>query len=239
MIPITQLLYKIDQRLNKLSSTAHQSIPDTDKILALNEAQIKLIKKKVDTNNNYGIHFDGFRKRYQDLQHLVMPHEELPATVTTSLLGSYSIELADLQETFMFPVDIFTVCSKGTCSERTVWVEALAKHSDVTTLLVNEFYKPSFEYQLTFAVIGSDKLVVYTDDTFVIKTIHTSYIRYPHNMDVAGYTRFDGTDSEDVDCELPAYLEDELLDITVQDLALNTENQAAAQASQIRISTNE
>ena len=41
MIKVDSLLYKIDQRLNKLSSNAHQRIQLEDKILALNESQIK------------------------------------------------------------------------------------------------------------------------------------------------------------------------------------------------------
>ena len=48
MIPVDSLLYKIDQKLNKLSTNEHQQIPLEDKILSLNEAQIKLIKQKVD-----------------------------------------------------------------------------------------------------------------------------------------------------------------------------------------------
>lgn len=239
MIPIDRLLYKIDQRLNKLSNTVHQSIPDTDKILSINENQIKLIKKKVDTNNNYGVGFDGFRKRYQDLQHFVVPHEEATATKTTSLIGSYSIPLSSLSKPFLFPIDIFTTCTKDTCIDRVVWVETIAKHSDVSTLLANNFYKPSFEYQLTFATISEDEILVFTDDSFVVNTIQTSYLRYPENVDVAGYIHFDGTASTNIDCEFPEFLEDELLDLVVQDLALSTENQAAVQASDIRSKNNE
>lgn len=47
MIPVDSLLYKIDQKLNKLSTNEHQQIQLEDKILALNEAQIKLIKQKL------------------------------------------------------------------------------------------------------------------------------------------------------------------------------------------------
>ena len=47
MILVDSLLYKIDQKLNKLSSNVHQQIPLEDKILALNEAQLKLIKQKL------------------------------------------------------------------------------------------------------------------------------------------------------------------------------------------------
>jgi hypothetical protein len=49
----------------------------------------------------------------------------------------------------------------------------------------------------------------------------------------------DGLPSIDTDCELETYLEDELLDLTVQNLAMYTENSAAVQSAQFRIQTNE
>jgi hypothetical protein len=49
----------------------------------------------------------------------------------------------------------------------------------------------------------------------------------------------DGEDSFDQDCELELYLEDELLDLTVETLAMYTENQSAVQNAQVRIQTNE
>jgi hypothetical protein len=66
-----------------------------------------------------------------------------------------------------------------------------------------------------------------------------SYMRYPVYIDKTGYVRFDGTDSVDSDCELELYLEDELVDLTVQNLAMYTENAAAVQSAQFRIQTNE
>jgi hypothetical protein len=81
MIPVDSLLYKIDQRLNKLSTNEHQQIQLEDKILALNEAQIKLIKQKIDnisTVSQMGL--DSFKKRYEDLQSLIISYNdgELP-----------------------------------------------------------------------------------------------------------------------------------------------------------------
>jgi hypothetical protein len=64
-------------------------------------------------------------------------------------------------------------------------------------------------------------------------------MRYPKYIDKEGYIKFDGTDSVDQDCELETYLEDELLDLTVQNLAMYTENQSAVQNATYRILTNE
>ena len=82
MIPVDSLLYKIDQRLNKLSTNEHQQIQLEDKILALNEAQIKLIKQKLDGQSTVSWSWlDAFKKRYEDLQRLVVAYNdgELPS----------------------------------------------------------------------------------------------------------------------------------------------------------------
>ena len=64
-------------------------------------------------------------------------------------------------------------------------------------------------------------------------------MRYPNYINKAGYIMLDGNPSIDTDCELETYLEDELLDLTVQNLAMYTENSAAVQSAQFRIQTNE
>jgi hypothetical protein len=66
-----------------------------------------------------------------------------------------------------------------------------------------------------------------------------SYMRYPLYINKTGYIMLDGEPSFDQDCELELYLEDELLDLTVQNLAMYTENQSAVQSAQFRIQTNE
>src|SRR5262245_15284629 len=80
MILVDSLLYKIDKKLNKLSSNEHQQIQLEDKILALNEAQIKLIKQKVTGNSvsASAMGLDSFRKRYEDLQNLIEDYDKSP-----------------------------------------------------------------------------------------------------------------------------------------------------------------
>ena len=243
MIPVDSLLYKIDQRLNKLSTNDHQQIQLEDKILALNEAQIKLIKQKVDGFSTVsGLGLDSFKKRYEDLQSLVVSYNNgvLPLTQADRLLNRWSANINALNPKYMFYVDSYVLADKGKCKDRQIWINRdLSKHGDTSILLNNVHYKPSFEYQETFNWISSDSISVFTDGTFTPSNIYISYMRYPVYIDKEGYIKFDGTPSTDVDCELETYLEDELLDLTVQNLAMYTENQMAVQSSQIRIQTNE
>jgi hypothetical protein len=243
MIPVDSLLYKIDQKLNKLSTNEHQQINLEDKILALNEAQIKLIKQKVDGFSVVsGLGLDSFKKRYEDLQSLVIAYNDgkLPLTLKNAELNQWKANIHLLNPKYMFYIDSYVLADKGRCKNRKIWINRdLTKHGDLQYCLNNDHYKPSFEYQETFNFLSSDEISIFTDGTFTPKDIYISYMRYPKYIDKEGYIKFDGTPSVNQDCELETYLEDELLDLTVQNLAMYTENQAAVQSAQFRIQTNE
>lgn len=243
MIPVDSLLYKIDQKLNKLSSNNHQQIQLEDKILALNEAQIKLIKQKVDGFSVVsGLGMDSFKKRYEDLQRLVINYGngKLDLSVKNADINQWSAKIDQLEPKYMFYVDSYILADKGPCKNRQIWINKdLAKHGDLQFLVNNDHYKPSFEYQETFNFISSDEISIFTDGTFTPSAIYISYMRYPIYIDKTGYIKFDGQPSTDVNCELEMYLEDELVDLTVQNLAMYTENASAVQSAQFRIQTNE
>jgi len=244
MIPVDSLLYKIDQKLNKLSTNEHQQINLEDKILALNEAQIKLIKQKMDGAPAVadGLGLDAFKKRYEDLQKLVEGYEDhpLPLKLTNPELNKWTSSLQDIDPPYMFYVDSYILADKGRCKNRKIWINRdLAGHGDLQFILNNDHYKPSFEYQETFNFIASDELCVFTDGTFTPTALFLSYVRYPKYINKTGYIQLDGKPSTDQDCELKSYLEDELVDLTVQNLAMYTENAAAVQSAQFRIQTNE
>jgi len=243
MIPVDSLLYKIDQKLNKLSTNEHQQIVLEDKILALNEAQIKLIKQKVDGISTVsGLGLDAFKKRYEDLQSLVESynHQPLNLKLKNEEVHQYAAQLHTLAPKYMFYLDSYILADKGRCKDRVIWVNRdLAKHGDLQFILNNDHYKPSFEYQETFNFLSSDEISVFTDGTFTPTKIYIMYMRYPQYINKEGYIMLDGEPSFNQDCELETYLEDELLDLTVQNLAMYTENQSAVQSSIYRIQTNE
>jgi len=243
MIPVDSLLYKIDQKLNKLSTNEHQQINLEDKILALNEAQIKLIKQKVDGFSTVsGLGMDAFKKRYEDLQSLVVTYNNQPLdlSIKNPELNQWAAGFHQLTPKYMFYIDSYVLADKGRCKDRKIWINRdLAKHSDLQYILNNDHYKPSFEYQETFNFLSSDEISIFTDGTFTPSKIYISYMRYPQYINKEGYIMLDGAPSFDQDCELELYLEDELLDLTVQNLAMYTENQSAVQNAAYRIQTNE
>lgn len=242
MIKVESLLYKLDMRLNKVAVLEHQVIPLENKILSLNEAQLKLVKVKMDPNNPLNIGFDANKKRYEDLENLVEDMGDHPLTLglTDSRLNEWSANLEGLIPRYMFYVDAYILADKGECKNKVLYVnKGLAKHADILTLLANSSWRPSFEYEETFSTISSFNVSVYTDGTFTPSKIYLSYVRYPQVIDYPGYIHFDGTESVKSDCELHDYLEDELLNFATDELAMDTENIPAVQMTQERKKTSE
>lgn len=237
MIPVDQLLYDIEFKLNKIATNDHQSIPLEDKIIALNEAQVQLIKQKINPNNVYKLGFDSFKKRYDDLQSLIS-EQEIALVNDNTKTNRFSGDISQMNPTYMFYVDGFILANKGSCNNIPLHL-ILTKHADLFTLLNNTNTSPSFEYQETLLTISDNKFEVYSDSTFIPTSINIKYIRYPKKIDATGYIHFDGTDSIDQNCELPEYLKDELVDLAVKELAMSTENHNAVQYSQDRILNNE
>jgi len=211
--------------------------------LSLNEAQIKLVKQKVDgfsTNSKLGL--DAFKKRYEDLQILIEEYEDhkLKLTEVNKDLNKWSTLIDTITPKYMFYIDSYVLANKGKCENRIIWVNRdLVKHADIQILLTNTNYKPSFEYQETFNTISSDRIEIFTDGTFIPTYLYLSYLRYPKYINKEGYIDFEGKASVNENSELPDYLEDELVDLTVQALAKYTANQEAVANMQHSIQTNE
>lgn len=242
MIPVESLLYRLDLRLNTLATNDHQQIPLENKLIALNAAMIKLIKQKMDENNVLHLGFDAFKKRYEDLQELIEPFHKhiLVPKLVDGQLDKWSVDISSITPKYMFYVDSYAIAHKGVCKGHVIYVNKdLTKHSDITTILANNSINPSFEYQETFCTISSSNYEIYGDGSFQFDSIYLSYLRYPLLIDYPGYFHFNGDASVKQDCEMASYLEDEIADIAVQDLAMSTGNMLAAQSSQARKSENE
>ncbi|SEW21478.1 hypothetical protein SAMN05428988_3215 [Chitinophaga sp. YR573] len=234
MIAVQQLLYDIDLKLNKVATSSHQFISLEDKLIAINDAQYLLIKQKVAGSvNTAGL--DGNKRRYDDLENLIVPHTMLPVFEDNSdgLPGYYS-DLSGLSLPYMFFIDAFFICKKGTCKDRVVHGFRI-KHADLQQVLKNSNICPSFEYQEMPFTVTSGRLYGFTDGTYTVDHTYLSYIRYPSRVDMEGYIDFNGAPSVTTDCELKQYLKDELVDIATGQLAMNTENTPAAGYAQARI----
>jgi hypothetical protein len=242
MIPVLDLLFSFDTKANRLSNLRGQFIPNETKVDLLNKAQTKLILRKVDVNNVYQLGLDSFAKRYEDLQNLQIKYEKLSLTAAPGdLLHSYTVPFSAMKYDMVIPITAYVLASKGNCKDRILDVIDIMKHADIRMLLKSPHYQPSFKYQETLGEISEDTISIYSDpeNSFTVTDLYISYLRYPKDIDVAGYIHLNGTPSVNQDCELESYLEDELLDIAIAEYADATSNQELSQYSRVRAKENE
>lgn len=242
MISVDELLFDIDLKLNKNSNLEHQSIPDETKIDVLNTKQDELLIKKIGLNNNYQLGLDSFRKRYEDLQVLIVPYSKLVATkVADDILNSYESDISLLPTKLFLPIDSYVLATRNECKNRRLKVIEIVKHGDLQLKLESPHYSPSFEYQETLSTISNNLFYTYSDldNSFEINEIYLTYLRYPRRIDIAGYIHLDGSPSITQDCELDSYLKDELVNLVVEELAKSTGNQELVQNTLRGISKNE
>jgi hypothetical protein len=81
-------------------------------------------------------------------------------------------------------------------------------------------------------------LYVYTDGEFTIEDVYLTYLRYPQNVDILGYTKLDGTSSMNVNCELPEYAKGDIVDLAVKFAAQSNDNQIQAVFAEDRLVKN-
>lgn len=239
MIDVKELLYDIDLKLNKIGSNEHQNIELENKIIALRDAEINIIKTKFSENNVYKAGLDSFQKRYNDLEILIEKDKFLPLVNDNNPLKSWSASLDLLKPEYMLgiPGSEYILADKGSCKNNPLVVN-LVRH-DIHATLKNSNTSPSFEYQEVPGVISGHRFQIFTDGTFTPRKFYLWYVRYPRKVDFEGYTHFNGSPSTTINSELPYYLKEEITDIAVRNLAIATENQSAVQGSQIKIQTNE
>ena len=240
MINTSELLYDIDLKLNKVATNSHQGIPLEDKLIALNDAQINLLKTKFSENNVFKLGLDAFQKRYNDLEVFVEKDKNLLFKEDKSPLKSFSADLGLLKPEYMLGVvgSEYILADKPPCLRHPVVVKEI-QHGNIHRTLANTNTSPSFEYQEVPGVISNHTWQIFTDGTFTPTKFYLWYIRYPAKVDFPGYSHLDGSLSKLVNSELPYYLKEEVTDITVRSLSIMTENQFAFQGAQQKISTNE
>ena len=168
-------------------------------IQMFNSEQIRLVRSFLDLRND---------NRIKHIQRLMVYSRELERKSSFDKPKSVSFSFPDDYLEFVNVDGIFT---KGEC-EVTDFAMWETKNEDIQELIADEFNKPNFEYRETFYTIGEDSVRVYVSD-FDVKSLNMTYYRYPKNVDIEGYIKYDGTQSTSIDPELDDRLVEQILNM--------------------------
>lgn len=192
-------------------------------IQMFNSEQIRLVRSFLDLRND---------NRIKHIQRLMVYSRELERKSSFDKPKSVSFSFP---EDYLEFVNVDGIFTKGEC-EATDFAMWETKNEDIQELIADEFNKPTFEYRETFYTIGEDSVRVYVSD-FDVKSLNMTYYRYPKNVDIEGYVKYDGTQSTSIDPELDDRLVEQILNMIEKQFGLNESeyNRYALDADNVRM----
>lgn len=229
---IQETILKIKQRLNKLDTNDYDNVPLWDIIEAINKATLSLISRKYGYNNATKTGFESTRKRVDDLQILV---NDEPYDL--SILKKSNYYTANIPDNYLHFVRIDVEATKGKCIKniRSYQVE----ESNIHTYMANYHMKPSFLWGETLVTIANDKIKIYTDDEFDIKSAKLVYMRLPIKVDIEGYTHLNGQNSTNIHPEFNDDVMEEIIDEATRILKGDIQDGLGLQISQQNLNMGE
>jgi hypothetical protein len=161
-------------------------------------------------------------KRNEDdiklLQQILVINEPLKIDKTSETITSFK-----LPEDYFDFKNFRVFARKDNCvvKDFTLWE---IKGENVHELLEDAHNKPSFFARESFYQLASGAVSVYKDTDYTYTKGFLDYYRYPREVDIEGYIKFDGTESTSIDPEWDAKVVDKILDIAAKEFNMNNES---------------
>lgn len=199
-------------QINKNDTNEGINIPISHFVLIFNTESLKYVTEELKENaDNNKI---NYLKPVFIVDKELVKDQEFSNSVTFKLPSE-----------FLKHAGSYSIVSSKDCNEGVVYNFEKNPLNYIVNLADN-FNNPSLEYRETFFLLTKDKYQVYFDD-FEIKKVFMSYYKEPGKIDIAGYTKIDGTPSVDKDTDL----DDSLIESVISRMSLEVIRQYQDQNS--------
>lgn len=183
----TQAALKIQNGLNKLSSSDYPNVELWKMEEAVNSAVLLICRRKLSTK-------EATTSLVDDLQTLLKSEK----------LSGDNKEVYFLSK--KLPSDYFAyskntpICKKGYCKNVRL-VSDLVEDANVDELLSDYNSSPSFDFEQTFHTINGNKIKQYHNDDFEVKELELSYYRRPQYITFPNTPQVNGGIGKDMTWE--------------------------------------
>ena len=132
------------------------------------------------------------------------------------------------KEDFKLPLNYFDLASlraKASKNQCNHWIHLEEVRSEnLDEKLQNEFTRPSFEWEEALYTVNSDKLSIYTDETFKISEVLLNYYRYPSQIRLIDEEDPESGFTKDSLIEWDLKTIDDIVSLMVANLDINENN---------------
>ena len=209
-------------KLNRGDSNSNINVPKGKFVLIYNEQAKRWLKQVLKKSlGSYEL---------EELNYLLV--NNFPLEYYSREKDHYNFNLPD---NFFDFSSSFSVARRGKCKNRILdnWPVV---DKNIRVLLRDSNYNPSFDFEETLCSAVDNRLKIYYND-FRIDEAYLTYYREPVNIDIKGYIRIDGTQSKDINPDLPDYAVNEVINRCALEFQGVTENPQGFQISKDRITT--
>lgn len=202
------LVYKYKLANNKLDSQDFIDLPLPTILMILNTSIIGYVDAIYGTQNIYRQGVESFQRRIDDLQILIV--SDFPE-ITYVSKGNNTFT-GDLPENYLHLLRSYTLATKDLCVDRALR-NILYSQDELNDILISKdpYKYPSFEWQEQPYNQSNDKVYIYTDGSYTPTKLVIKYLKKPTEVDIAGYTKIDGSLSTNANSELPDYLLEDII----------------------------
>lgn len=205
-------LFKLENRINKISSLDYGNLEPSQIAEAANKAQEEWVRRQLEGINQTKTGAEGSIRRIDDLQYIL-----------TTWTGNFT-DNGIYWQSDSFPDDYIEWCRISAnavdkcdkCNSRRL-VIFMGNEADAEMYLADVNRKPSFEWKTTFSTIMSRSFKIWTNKAFDITEPVVTYYRQPTRIIFANSTDpYTGLVSTvDVACEFP----DGITELIINDAA--------------------
>lgn len=196
----TLLRLKLEQRVNKLSSSDYGNIESWMQAEAVNKAQYAWVRRQLEGINQTKTGNEGSTRRIDDLQ-----------CILTTWTGNFT-DKGDYWQSDLFPDDYLEWCRLSACAQdkcKTCPPRQLlifeGNEADADTYMIDTNRTPNYDWATTFSTVMSNQFKIWTACKFSITDPLVTYYRRPVHIVFANsvdpYTGAIAT--IDVECEFP------------------------------------
>jgi hypothetical protein len=208
MMTTTEMIYELDLRADRLSSKNRMNLPIPAKVALLNAAQIAVVKDKISGEPGA----QQVRKRTDEIEMLERVEVPLQAKLFLASEQIYQVSLPTDKEQPLQVTRTYARATSDKCKSAGQFRVRLldVQSDDIEVRKFDTQTEPSLRFRRGLSRTADGKILVHAKDYRVIEVV-IDYYRYPVRMQMEGYTLFDGTASQNIDCELPYTVQEDIL----------------------------
>lgn len=179
-------------------------------VIAFNEAQNKYSEFHLQNRGSDDIRY---------IEHLLVLDKKITTSTKTSDHQDFP-----LPDNYLDLADIRGKGSKGACIKQTIDLVDIKKAENISEIIGDEDNKPSFKWREAPFLIASNKVSVYTNNTFLVDEILLSYYKYPTKIALVDPYDPESKFDESIEIEWDAKSLDRIISLTAGEFDLNTNN---------------